>query len=124
MIHLRVSLQIILFLIFAVGGGYRFIQPIDVLAKKMLWVSYFDPRIVKGIALIEVLCGIGLVLPFFLKDPSFNFTFYAGSLLMLTMVGAAITHLIIGDYKQIFGNVFLMIMIFFVTFPPNQTLEG
>ena len=120
----RISLQLLLFFIFAVGGGYRFIQPVDVLAKKMLWVSYFDPRIVKGIALIEVLCGIGLVLPFFLKDPSSNFTFYAGSLLMLTMVGAAITHLIIGDYKQIFGNVLLLIMIFFVTFPPNQTLEG
>ena len=69
MIHLRVSLQIILFLIFAVGGGYRFIQPIDVLAKKMLWVSYFDPRIVKGIALIEVLCGIGLVLPLHWHPP-------------------------------------------------------
>ena len=32
----RISLQLLLFLIFAVGGGYRFIQPVDVLAKKML----------------------------------------------------------------------------------------
>jgi len=122
--HLKVALQILLFLIFAVGGAYRLFQPIDALASKMLWVSYFDPRIVRSIAVVEVLCGVGLVLPFIFKDLSFDFIFYAGSLLMLTMLGAAVTHLVIGDYKQIFGNALLLVMAFLVTFPPNQALEG
>ena len=122
--HIKVAIQILLFLIFAVGGTYRLFQPIDALASKMLWVSYFDPRIVRSIALVEVLCGVGLVLPFIFNDLSFDFIFYAGSLLMLTMLGAAVTHLVIGDYKQIFGNVLLLVMAFLVTFPPDQALEG
>lgn len=120
----RISLQLLLFFIFAVGGGYRFIQPVDVLAKKMLWVSYFDPLVVRAISIVEVVCGIGIVLPFILKDTTFDFALYSGSLLMITMVGAAITHLWIGDYKQIFGNLFLLFMIYFVTFSPQQTIES
>tara|TARA_B100001057_G_scaffold498575_1_gene606076 strand:+ start:5423 stop:6178 length:756 start_codon:yes stop_codon:yes gene_type:complete len=120
----RISLQLLLFLIFAVGGGYRFIQPVDVLAKKMLWVSYFDPLIVRAISIVEVVCGIGIVLPFILKDTTFDFALYSGSLLMITMIGAAITHLWIGDYKQIFGNLFLLFMIYFVTFSPQQSVES
>ena len=122
--HLKVALQILLFLVFAVGGAYRLLQPIEALASKMLWVSYFDPRIVRSIAFVEVLCGVGLVLPFMFKDLAFDFIFYAGSLLMLTMLGAAVTHLVIGDYKQIFGNVLLLVMAFLVTFAPNQAIEG
>ena len=36
---------------------------------------------------------------------------------MLTMLGAAITHVIIGDYKQIIGNMFILLIIYQVTFP-------
>jgi len=122
--YLRVSLQILLFLIFAIGGGFRFIRPIEVLAKKMLWVSYFDPLVVRGIALAEIVCGIGIVLPFLFKESSFDFVLYSGSLLMITMVGAALTHIWIGDYKQIFGNVFLFLIIYYVTFSGNQAVEG
>jgi len=42
---------------------------------------------------------------------------YSGCLLMATMIGAVITHAIIGDYKQIIGNLFILFMIYFVTFP-------
>jgi hypothetical protein len=33
------------------------------------------------------------------------------------MLGAAITHVIIGDYKQIVGNLLLLAIIYQVTFP-------
>jgi hypothetical protein len=33
------------------------------------------------------------------------------------MIGAVITHAIIGDYKQIFGNLLILFMIYMVTFP-------
>ena len=75
--HLKVAFQILLFLTFAIGGTYRLLQPIEALASKMLWVSYFDPRIVRSIAFVEVLCGVGLVLPFMFKDLAFDFIFYA-----------------------------------------------
>tara|TARA_Y100001954_G_C15795217_1_gene597251 strand:+ start:1547 stop:1921 length:375 start_codon:yes stop_codon:yes gene_type:complete len=122
--HLKVAFQILLFLTFAIGGTYRLLQPIEALASKMLWVSYFDPRIVRSIAFVEVLCGVGLIIPFIFKDLPFDIIFYAGSLLMLIMLGAAVTHLLIGDYKQIFGNVILLVVAFLVIFSSNQSLEG
>ena len=114
---LQESLQVLLFLIFALGGAYRFFQPIDVLAKRMLWVNYFKPITVRTIAVIEVLCGTGMLLALLLSDSTNPFLLYSGCLLMLTMLGAAITHVIIGDYKQIIGNMFILLIIYQVTFP-------
>ena len=114
---LSLTIQILLFLVFAVGGTIRFFQPIHVLAKRMLWVKYFNPRVVRGIAFIEVICGIGIIIPLVLTDFSFSFVFYSGCLLMATMVGAVVTHLWIGDYKQIVGNLVILGMIYWVTFP-------
>jgi len=115
--YLQVSLQVLLFLIFAIGGGVRLFQPMEKLANRMLWVKYFSPRIVRSIALLELVCGIGIILPFFLPEVTIDFALYAGCLLMLTMLGAAVTHIIIGDYKQIFGNLFILGIIYWVTFP-------
>ena len=117
MSHLQVSLQVLLFLTFVLGGAYRFFQPIDKLANRMLWVTYFNPLIVRSIALIEVICGIGIILPLFLSDSSFAFILYSGCILMATMTGAVVTHVFIGDYKQIVGNLLLFGMIYLVTFP-------
>ena len=117
MSYLQVSLQVLLSLTFVLGGAYRFFQPIDKLAKRMLWVTYFNPRIVRSIALIEVICGIGIILPLFLSDSSFAFILYSGCILMATMTGAVVTHVFIGDYKQIVGNLLLFGMIYLVTFP-------
>ena len=117
MTYLGITIQILLFLVFAIGGTIRFFQPIEVLAKRMLWVKYFDPRIVRSISFIEVTCGIGIILPLVLTDASFSFLLYSGCLLMATMIGAVIPHAIIGDYKQIIGNLFILLMIYAVTFP-------
>ena len=120
MIYLQITVQFLLFCVFALGGGYRFFQPIDSLARRMLWVKYFKPGIVRSIALVEVLCGIGLLLPLIFSDFSTSLLFYSGSLLIFTMIGAIITHAIIGDYRQIFGNCCLIAMLCFITFPIIQ----
>ena len=73
MTYLGITIQILLFLVFAVGGTIRFFQPIDVLAKRMLWVKYFDPRMVRAISMIEVICGIGIILPLVFSDSTFSF---------------------------------------------------
>ena len=117
MTYLGIIIQILLFLVFAVGGTIRFFQPIDVLAKRMLWVKYFSPKVVRSISIIEIICGIGIILPLVLTDVSFSFLLYSGCLLMATMIGAVITHAIIGDYRQIFGNLFILSLIYLVIFP-------
>lgn len=113
---LQVSLQVLLFLIFAGGGTYRFFQPMDVLTKRMHWVKYFHPKIVRSIALLEVVCGIGMMVPFILPGANFPFMIYSGCLLMLTMLGAVVTHALIGDYREIIGNLFLFVLIYHTTF--------
>ena len=117
MAYLQPSAQVILVVIFALGGGVRFFQPIEVLAKRMRWVSYFRPPVVRSIALVEVICGIGFILPFFLAGPSFSILLYSGCLLIATMIGAVITHFVIGDYKEIFGNVCLIGLIYYAAIP-------
>jgi len=115
MAYLQPSAQIILFLIFALGGGIRLIQPIEVLARRMRWVSYFNPRIVRSIALVEVICGVGVILHFFFPTASFSFLLYSGCLLIATMIGAVITHFVIGDYKEVFANLCLIGLIYYAT---------
>ena len=115
MTYLQPYAQVILILIFTLGGAIRFLQPIDVLAKRMRWVSYFRPPVVRSIALVEVVCGVGILLHFLL--PEFSFLLYSGCLLLATMIGAVITHFVIGDYREIFGNVCLIGLIYYATIP-------
>ena len=117
MAYLQPSAQVILVVIFALGAGVRFFQPIEVLAKRMRWVSYFSPRVVRSIALVEVICGVGIILHFLFPELSFSFLLYSGCLLLATMVGAVITHFVIGDYRKIFGNVCLIGLIYYATIP-------
>lgn len=110
MAYLQLSVQVLLVCVFALGGGYSFFQPIDALARRMLWVKYFKPGIVRFICMIEVVCGIGLFLPLIFSD-------FSTSLLIITMIGAVVTHAVFGDYKQIFGNLCLIGMLCYITFP-------
>ena len=78
------------------GRRVPLFQPIDALARRMLWVKYFKPGIVRSIALVEVVCGIGLLLPLIFTDFSTSLLLYSGGLLIVTMIGAVVTHAIIG----------------------------
>lgn len=120
MIRFKKVLQILLFALFTIGGLDRFFQPIEVLAERMLWVSFFDPLVVRAIAVTEITCGIGLLLPFFIKSRRFKLSLYSGSVLIVVMAGAAVTHVIIGDYDQIAVNLVLIGMISYVIFPDKK----
>ncbi len=115
--RVKQTLQVLLFAVFAFGGIYRLSQPMDALLEDMLWVSYFHPFVVRAIAIAEVIGGVGLVIPFFWKDIRMKIDFYGGILLIGLMTGAAITHVVIGDYDQIIINVFLIAVLVFVTIP-------
>ena len=120
MIRFKKVLQILLFVLFTIGGLDRFLQPIEVLAERMLWVSFFDPLVVRAIAVTEITCGIGLLLAFFIKSRRFKFALYSGSVLIVVMAGAAVTHVIIGDYDQIAVNLVLIGMISYVILPGKK----
>jgi hypothetical protein len=119
-IRFKKVLQILLFALFTIGGLDRFLQPIEVLAERMLWVSFFDPLVVRAIAVTEIACGIGLLLAFLINSRRFKFALYSGSVLIAVMAGAAVTHVIIGDYDQIAVNLVLIVMISYVILPGKK----
>ena len=120
MIRFKKVLQILLFALFTIGGLDRFLQPIEVLAERMLWVSFFDPLVVRAIAVTEIACGIGLLLAFFIKSRRFKFALYSGSVLIVVKAGAAGTHVSIGDYDQIAVNRVRIGMISYVILPGKK----
>ena len=120
MVRLKKITQGLLCAIFGGGGIYRLIQPIEVLQEKMLWVAFFDPLLVRLIALTEVVCALGLFIPLVLKKRGIDYSFQAGLLLTFVMLGAAITHLIIGDYDQISANLALIGLLLFVSLPRKK----
>lgn len=84
--------SIALALAFVVSGGMKVVVSRDKLAEKMTWASHVSPVVVKLIGLLEVLGGLGLVLPPLLGLPSALVPMAAIGL-MIIMVGAVITHL-------------------------------
>lgn len=74
---------------FVMAGGMKLASSKDDLLPKMPWVADFSESQVKGIGALELLGGIGIVVP-----PVAPF---AAVGLALTMAGAAVVHLRRGD---------------------------
>jgi uncharacterized membrane protein YphA (DoxX/SURF4 family) len=56
-------LQFVLAITFVLTGLVKVLQPYEVLADRMAWVQDYSPGLVRGIGALEILGGIGLVLP-------------------------------------------------------------
>ena len=56
-------LQFVLAIAFVLTGLVKVLQPYEVLADRMAWVQDYSPGLVRGIGVLEILGGIGLVLP-------------------------------------------------------------
>ena len=89
--------QILLAVGFLMAGGMKLMTPHDALAAQMAWVNHFPAFAPKLIGLLEVLGGIGLILPALLRVKP-ELTPLAAACLALLMVGAFITHLVLGEY--------------------------
>lgn len=77
--------------IFLIAGIKKVIQPKEKLAIKMGWVDDFDARSVKTIGLLEVLAGLGLIVPGVVQVAPL-LTAWAAIGLVVLMIGAAVTH--------------------------------
>jgi len=84
-------IQGILAAIFLGAGLNKLTQPKEKLKAKMGWVNDFDARSVKTIGLLEILAGLGLILPSVL-DMALTLTAWAAIGLVVLMIGAAATH--------------------------------
>lgn len=57
------GVQILIGLAFIMFGGMKLVTPAETLAVDMNWVNYFPAMVVKLIGLLELLGGLGLILP-------------------------------------------------------------
>ena len=100
---------------FLVSGATKLSQPKEKLVKNMAWVEDFSQPTVRIIGALEVLGAIGIVLP----APTGILpwlTPLAALGLVLTMIGAALTHLRRAEYGYIAVPAVLLILAAFVAY--------
>jgi uncharacterized membrane protein YphA (DoxX/SURF4 family) len=100
---------------FLVAGATKLSQPKEKLLKNMAWVEDFSQPTVRIIGALEVLGAIGIVVPA-LTGIVPSLTPLAALGLVLTMIGAALTHLRRSEYSVITVPAVLLILAAFVAY--------
>jgi len=107
--------QALLALVFVAAGFRKATQPIDTLAVSMKWAKDFSSWMVRAIGALEILGGIGVILPAATGILPW-LTPVAAIGLVLTMVGAMILHMRRGEVSHIGLNVILLLLALFIVF--------
>ena len=107
--------QILLALAFLAAGAMKASQPIEKLKQNMQWVGHTTPAIVRTVGILEVLGALGLILPAVTHILPW-LTAAAAVGLVLTMIGAAIVHIALKDYKGVSAPIILLILALFIVY--------
>ena len=107
--------QILLGLAFLMAGFMKATQPREKLSANMGWVNDFSPTQVKIIGVLELLAGLGLILPMVTNILPI-LTPLAAVGLVLTMIGAMLTHVRRGEYSLLAINGVLLALALFVAY--------
>ena len=98
------------------GAGIRKVsQPIDRLKKDMSWVEGSSPAIVRLVGILEILGGLGLILPAATHILPW-LTPVAAIGLVLTMIGAIIVHLRRKEASRLSIPVVLLILALIIVY--------
>ena len=107
--------QVLLAAAFVVSGATKLSQPKEKLLKNWAWVEDFSQGSVRIIGALEVLGAIGIVVPALTGILPW-LTPLAAAGLVLTMIGAALTHLRRSEYSVILVPAVLLILAAFVAY--------
>jgi uncharacterized membrane protein YphA (DoxX/SURF4 family) len=107
--------QVLLAAAFLGAGATKLSQPKEKLAKNMAWVEDSSQPTVRLIGALEVLRAVGVVLPALTGILPW-LTPLAALGLVLTMIGAALTHLRRKEHGGIAVNAVLLILAAFVAY--------
>jgi uncharacterized membrane protein YphA (DoxX/SURF4 family) len=107
--------QVLVAAAFLVSGATKLSQPKEKLVKNMAWVEDFSQQTVRLIGAVEVLGAIGIVVPALTGILPW-LTPLAALGLVLTMIGAALTHLRRTEYGSIAMNAVLLVLAAFVVY--------
>jgi uncharacterized membrane protein YphA (DoxX/SURF4 family) len=104
--------QILLALAFLLAGSMKVSQPIDKLKKNMNWTT---PGIVRLVGTLEILGGLGLILPAVTHILPW-LTPVAAVGLVLTMIGAAIVHVRLKEFSGLAAPIVLLLLALFIVY--------
>ncbi|MEM7126816.1 MAG: DoxX family protein [Chloroflexota bacterium] len=94
--YLLIAVQILVALAFIAAGAFKIFTPVEQLVEQMSWVTAVPAFAVPVIGILELAGGLGLILPW-LTGIQPQLVSLAAIGLVLTMIGAVITHVAIGD---------------------------
>jgi len=103
----------LLALVMLASGGAKALQPKEKLRARMGWVDDFPDGGVKAIGILEVLAGIGLILPPLVGIAEI-LTPIAAAGVAVIMVGAIVVHVRRKEYPGLPVNVILLVLALFV----------
>ena len=104
------GLQIILCLIFLYFGSLKMFMPIEQIEKKVSWAHDYSTSKLKFFGFLEIIGGLGLILPYQL-DVLPILTPMAATGLAMVMAGAAVVHLRRDEIKMIFLNILIIFLL-------------
>jgi uncharacterized membrane protein YphA (DoxX/SURF4 family) len=107
--------QILLGLAFTSAGIRKLVEPIDKMAKRWVWVSDFQLPVIRGIASLETLGAIGIIVPALTRILPW-LTPIAACGLILLMLGALATNIRYRLYPATAYTVFLVALAVFVAY--------
>ena len=105
--------QILLALVFAMAGIVKVTRPFEKLAENMKWAKDVGLRGVRLIGVLEILGAIALILPAVTGILPW-LTPIAAIGLVLTMIGAMITHGRRGEFPNMGFNLVLLLLAVFI----------
>ncbi len=108
-------LQVFVALAFIGAGFPKVLQPIEKLKPFMGYVEDFSPGIVRLIGVLEVLGGLGLILPAAFRILPW-LTPVAAICLVLTMIGALIVHVRRHENNHLVGPLVLLLLALFIAY--------
>jgi hypothetical protein len=104
--------QIILSVCFIWGASMKLFLSIKELSMMWPWVGEVPFAMIKGTGIIDLLAGIGIVVPSFIQKSRLVWLTAIG--IIILMFSAGIFHICRGEVSQISINVFLAILATFV----------
>jgi len=109
-------IQSVITILLLYTGIIKIIYPREVAKVKLgPWIDDFTNLSLRMIGVVEILVGLGLVLPYLLHIYPF-LTPLAALGLIWTMIGASMAHLKRKEYGFILINIILLIMALFIFF--------
>lgn len=105
----------IISLIFVLAGTMKLVKSYEPASERMKWTNEKSVRIIRLIALGEIIGAVAFITPFFLKSLSY-LSVISALFLTVLMVGAPISHLKMGEHREAALTTLLLILILVVTF--------